>query len=66
MAKSAVSPPLGSAWPATSADALVVATNINDVPASSGYGEHPQEEWVAEVGAAGLAALDRAEGGADL
>jgi Arc/MetJ-type ribon-helix-helix transcriptional regulator len=31
-----------------------------------GYGEHPQEAWVAEVGAAGLAAFDRAEGGADL
>jgi Arc/MetJ-type ribon-helix-helix transcriptional regulator len=28
-----------------------------------GYGAHPQEEWVAEVGLAGLIAFDRAEGG---
>ena len=28
-----------------------------------GYGEHPQEEWVGELGLAGLAAFDRAEGG---
>ncbi len=31
-----------------------------------GYGEHPQEEWVGEVGLAGLAAFDRAEGGEPL
>jgi Arc/MetJ-type ribon-helix-helix transcriptional regulator len=28
-----------------------------------GYGEAPQEEWVAEVGLAGLAAFHRSEGG---
>ena len=27
-----------------------------------GYGEHPQEAWIGEVGLAALAALDRAEG----
>jgi Arc/MetJ-type ribon-helix-helix transcriptional regulator len=31
-----------------------------------GYGEHPQEEWVGELGLAGLAALDRAEGDTEL
>jgi Arc/MetJ-type ribon-helix-helix transcriptional regulator len=31
-----------------------------------GYGEHPQEEWVGEVGLAGLIAFDRAEGGKPL
>ena len=31
-----------------------------------GYGQHPQEEWVGELGLAGLAAFDRAEGGAPL
>ncbi len=31
-----------------------------------GYGEKPQEEWVGEVGLAGLAAFDRAEGGEPL
>jgi Arc/MetJ-type ribon-helix-helix transcriptional regulator len=31
-----------------------------------GYGEHPQEEWVGELGLAGLAAFDRAEGGEPL
>ena len=33
---------------------------------AAGYGRHPQEEWVAELGLAGLAAFDRAEGGAPL
>jgi Arc/MetJ-type ribon-helix-helix transcriptional regulator len=28
-----------------------------------GYGEHPQEEWVADLGLAGLAAFHQAEGG---
>ena len=28
-----------------------------------GYGAHPQEEWVGDVGLAGLSAFDRAEGG---
>jgi Arc/MetJ-type ribon-helix-helix transcriptional regulator len=28
-----------------------------------GYREHPQEEWVGELGLAGLAAFDKAEGG---
>jgi Arc/MetJ-type ribon-helix-helix transcriptional regulator len=28
-----------------------------------GYGEHPQEEWVGDVGIAGLAAFDRTERG---
>ena len=28
-----------------------------------GYGEAPQEEWVGEIGLAGLVAFDRAEGG---
>lgn len=28
-----------------------------------GYGEHPQEEWVAELGLTGLAAFDRDESG---
>jgi len=31
-----------------------------------GYGKHPQEEWIGEVGLAALAALDRAEGGEPL
>lgn len=31
-----------------------------------GYGEHPQEEWIGEVGLAALAALDQAEGGEPL
>ena len=31
-----------------------------------GYGRHPQEEWVGEVGVAGLAALQKAEGGKPL
>ena len=30
---------------------------------ATGYGKHPQEEWVGELGLAGLAAFDRAEGG---
>jgi len=33
---------------------------------ATGYGKHPQEEWVGELGLAGLAAFDRAEGGAPL
>lgn len=28
-----------------------------------GYGKHPQEEWVGQIGLAGLAEFDRAEGG---
>lgn len=28
-----------------------------------GYTEHPQEEWIGEVGLAALAAFDLAEGG---
>jgi Arc/MetJ-type ribon-helix-helix transcriptional regulator len=32
----------------------------------AGYGKHPQEEWVGELGLAGLAAFDKAEGGAPL
>jgi Arc/MetJ-type ribon-helix-helix transcriptional regulator len=31
-----------------------------------GYGVTPQEEWVGELGLAGLAAFDRAEGGEPL
>jgi Arc/MetJ-type ribon-helix-helix transcriptional regulator len=31
-----------------------------------GYGRHPQEEWIGEVGLAGLAALHHAEGGKPL
>ncbi len=31
-----------------------------------GYAEHPQEEWVAELGLAGLAAFHEAEGGQPL
>jgi Arc/MetJ-type ribon-helix-helix transcriptional regulator len=33
---------------------------------ANGYGEHPQEEWVGELGLAGLSAFDKAEGGARL
>jgi len=33
---------------------------------AAGYAEHPQEEWVGELGLAGLAAFDKAEGGAPL
>jgi len=29
---------------------------------AAGYARHPQETWVADVGLAGLAAFDRAEG----
>ena len=31
-----------------------------------GYQEHPQEEWIGQVGLAGLAALHDAEGGKSL
>ncbi len=30
---------------------------------AAGYGKQPQEEWVGELGLAGLAAFDKAEGG---
>jgi Arc/MetJ-type ribon-helix-helix transcriptional regulator len=30
---------------------------------AAGYGKHPQEAWVGEIGLAGLAAFDKAEGG---
>ena len=33
---------------------------------AAGYGKRPQEEWVGELGLAGLAAFDEAEGGAKL
>ncbi len=33
---------------------------------AAGYAKHPQEEWVGELGLAGLAAFDKAEGGAPL
>jgi Arc/MetJ-type ribon-helix-helix transcriptional regulator len=33
---------------------------------AAGYREHPQEEWVGELGLAGLSAFDKAEGGAPL
>ena len=33
---------------------------------SRGYAQHPQEEWVAELGLAGLAAFHKAEGGKPL
>jgi Arc/MetJ-type ribon-helix-helix transcriptional regulator len=33
---------------------------------AAGYRKHPQEEWVGELGLAGLAAFDKAEGGAPL
>lgn len=33
---------------------------------AAGYGKHPQEEWVAELGFAALVAFDKAEGGAAL
>jgi Arc/MetJ-type ribon-helix-helix transcriptional regulator len=32
----------------------------------AGYGKHPQETWVGEIGLAGLAAFDKAEGGKPL
>lgn len=31
-----------------------------------GYAEHPQDEWVGQVGLAGLEELDRTEGGKPL
>lgn len=31
-----------------------------------GYAEHPQEEWIGQVGLAGLEQLDRTEGGKPL
>jgi Arc/MetJ-type ribon-helix-helix transcriptional regulator len=31
-----------------------------------GYGQHPQEEWIAEAGLAGLDAFHRSEGGEPL
>lgn len=31
-----------------------------------GYGEYPQEDWIGQVGLAGLAAFDRGEGGEPL
>ena len=33
---------------------------------AAGYGKHPQEEWAGQLGLAGLAAFDQAEGGAPL
>jgi Arc/MetJ-type ribon-helix-helix transcriptional regulator len=33
---------------------------------AAGYGKHPQEEWVGELSLSGLAAFDKAEGGAPL
>jgi Arc/MetJ-type ribon-helix-helix transcriptional regulator len=33
---------------------------------AAGYGKHPQEEWIGELGLAGLAAFDGAEGGPPL
>jgi len=33
---------------------------------AAGYGKHPQEDWVGEIGLAGLAAFDRAAGGPPL
>jgi hypothetical protein len=30
---------------------------------AAGYGKHPQEEWVGDLGLAALAAFDEAEGG---
>jgi Arc/MetJ-type ribon-helix-helix transcriptional regulator len=33
---------------------------------AAGYGKHPQEEWVGELGLSGLAAFDKAERGAPL
>lgn len=33
---------------------------------SVGYRKHPQEEWVGDLGLAGLAAFDEAEGGESL
>ncbi|MEP6977248.1 MAG: ribbon-helix-helix domain-containing protein [Thermoleophilia bacterium] len=34
-----------------------------DAAYARGYGEHPQEEWVAQAGLAGLVAFDAANGG---
>jgi Arc/MetJ-type ribon-helix-helix transcriptional regulator len=34
-----------------------------DAAYARGYGRHPQEEWVAELGLAGLEAFHKAEGG---
>jgi len=39
---------------------------VIDEAYARGYGRHPQEDWPAELGLAGLAAFDSAEGGADL
>jgi Arc/MetJ-type ribon-helix-helix transcriptional regulator len=36
---------------------------VIDAAYRRGYGAKPQEEWVGELGLAGLAAFDRAEGG---
>jgi Arc/MetJ-type ribon-helix-helix transcriptional regulator len=33
---------------------------------AAAYAKHPQEEWVGELGLAGLAAFDKAEGGSPL
>lgn len=33
---------------------------------AAGYRKHPQEQWVGELGLAGLAAFDKAEGGSAL
>ena len=34
-----------------------------DAAYARGYGRHPQEDWVGELGLAGLTALQEAEGG---
>jgi Arc/MetJ-type ribon-helix-helix transcriptional regulator len=33
---------------------------------AAGYAKHPQEEWVGDLGLAGLAAFDKTEGGTPL
>jgi hypothetical protein len=33
---------------------------------AAGYGKHPQEAWVGELGSGGFTAFDRGEGGAPL
>ena len=39
---------------------------VIDEAYATGYGKHPQEEWIGELGLAGLAAFDKAEGGPSL
>jgi Arc/MetJ-type ribon-helix-helix transcriptional regulator len=49
-------------------DQILAAERQREIDESyaAGYGKHPQQAWVGELGLAGLAAFDKAEGGPPL